>query len=50
MKKLEHKIVELLKADDKNNAKLNTIKSMCDEQIIIISLATFLSDYLKLII
>jgi hypothetical protein len=31
VKKLEHKIDELLKADDKHNAKLKTIKSICDE-------------------
>jgi hypothetical protein len=31
VKKLEHKIVEVLKADDKHNAKLKTIKSICDE-------------------
>jgi hypothetical protein len=31
VKKLEHKIAELLKADDKHNAKLKTIKSICDK-------------------
>jgi uncharacterized coiled-coil DUF342 family protein len=31
VKKLEHKIAEVLKADDKYNAKLKTIKSICDE-------------------
>jgi hypothetical protein len=31
VKKLEHKIAELLKADDKHNAKLKMIKSICDE-------------------
>jgi hypothetical protein len=31
VKKLEHKIAEVLKADDKHNAKLKTIKSICDE-------------------
>lgn len=30
-KKLECKIAELLEADDKNKAKLKSIKSMCDE-------------------
>jgi hypothetical protein len=29
--KLEHKIAELLRADDKHNAKLKTIKSMRHE-------------------
>jgi uncharacterized coiled-coil DUF342 family protein len=37
VKKLEQQIVELLKDDDKHNAKLKTIKFMCDELIIIIS-------------
>jgi uncharacterized coiled-coil DUF342 family protein len=31
VKKLEHKIAELLKYDDKHNAKLNKIKTMRDE-------------------
>jgi hypothetical protein len=31
VKKLEHEIAELLKADDKHNAKLKTIKFMCDK-------------------
>jgi uncharacterized coiled-coil DUF342 family protein len=36
VKKLEQHIVELPKDDDKHNAKLKTIKSMCDKLIIII--------------
>jgi hypothetical protein len=31
VKKLEHKIAKLLKADDKHNAKLKMIKCICDE-------------------
>jgi hypothetical protein len=31
VKKLEHKIAEMLKADDKHNTKLKTIKSIYNE-------------------
>jgi uncharacterized coiled-coil DUF342 family protein len=31
VKKLKHRITELLKADDKHNNKLKTIKSICNE-------------------
>jgi uncharacterized coiled-coil DUF342 family protein len=49
VKKLEHKIAEVLKANDKHNAKLKTIKSICDEIIVAIYLAMFLLDYLKFV-
>jgi uncharacterized coiled-coil DUF342 family protein len=36
VKKLEHNIAKLLKPDDNHNAKIKTIKCICDEYIVII--------------